>query len=316
MSDIADLLRVALQGRGFERLDKLTPARPADATQFIATSASTKAVVTIVVGRSATIEDLTHTEELAAERGAEGGLLIGLAGVEESARSAPRLSGFEVLDAPEFETLLGKAIVERSIAHDASPPVETRTQPPAPAAACYLKPRVSRLQAAETALGRLLRVDHIEEELVPFRSYSYFWDKLVEGSLKIERVSGTIHVNLATGRLEELTESEIELSGPAEARTLDATITPQDAEARARGHAIAANSKDMRVRSQKGDVLMVEHRRVKPKEDEVKMLLKGTFYVPVFLVKGDNGEVRVNGVSGKVIDEQLKRPSHADIEMV
>ncbi|MBI4394357.1 MAG: hypothetical protein HY556_11290 [Euryarchaeota archaeon] len=316
MSDIADLLRVALQGRGLDRLERLTPARPADATQFMATGPSAKAVVTVVVARSATIEDLTHTEELSAERGAQGGLLIGLAGIDDPVRSAPKLTGFEVMDAPQFETLLGKAIVERSIARSADVLPDSHPPAPLPAAATFLKPRFSRLQAAETALGLLLRVDHIEAELVPFRSYSFYWDRLVEGSLKTERVSGTIHVNLSTGRLEELAEGAMEPSGPAEARTLDAKVTPQEAEAIARRHIIAVNSKDSRVRSQKGDVLMVEHRRVKPKEDEVKIDLKATFYVPVFLVKGDNGEVRINGVSGKVIDEQLKRPSHADIEMV
>lgn len=168
-----------------------------------------------------------------------------------------------------------------------------------------ISPRITQEDVAELA-KQSIRGFRYELELVPYYVYEYSCELVVEGGREEERKVGVIGVN-ALSQDYEVWKSAFEIV--SELKIPHTKLEPKIEEARAteiaEEGAIITNTTEKETVTDRGSVVIIEKRRVRPKNDAIELKKKGLLYLPVWCVEGSNGIMIVNAATGKIIREDF-----------
>lgn len=148
-----------------------------------------------------------------------------------------------------------------------------------------------------------------ELELVPYYIFEYSCETVTEGKAQgsaDERKFGLLGVNALSGEY-ELWKSRIDLVPQVQWThiKLEPKIDSERASVIAHDGVVAINTKEIESVTDKGTALIMERRRVRPKEGAIFLRRKGIIYLPVWCVEGSSGIMLVNAATGKIIKEDF-----------
>jgi hypothetical protein len=145
-----------------------------------------------------------------------------------------------------------------------------------------------------------------ELEVVPYYVFEYSCEIVIDGKAGGERKLGLIGVNALSGDY-ELWKTRFELVPELQwAHTkLEPKLDGEKAEHIARDGVNTEHTNEVENVVDRGTALIMEKRKVQPKEGSVLLRRKGLIYLPVWCAEGSNGVMLVNAVTGKIIKEDF-----------
>jgi hypothetical protein len=161
------------------------------------------------------------------------------------------------------------------------------------------------LEAAST-LGKR-RIKHAfkyDLQLIPYYLFEYHVEFLDEEDGKPGEDHGTIGINALTEEPERWTRQASFTKKIDMAHTkLEPKITDEEAKRIVTDYVIDLSTRTMEYKEEKSHVTVFERKKVRPKEDAVKIAELGLIYLPVWGVVGTNGVVIIDATSGEVLKE-------------
>ena len=220
----------------------------------------------------------------------------------------PELPAMTVMDLDALETMDLEPDLEPE--PPAPVPDEPFTRPLLPVR-CL--PEEARLKVRE----RLFEAHRVEAVLQPVHLFDYECDLLVEGSLRYDTVRGRIQVHGTDKTVVEVDPEAVDPSGftrmtgldrPAEERVL--RTSDERAKERARHFLVEAHTRvvDVQVDDDDHGFAYTEKKPVAPRPDHVRLNHLGTFHRVIWRVRGPNGHVDVDALTGEPIQETLATP--------
>jgi hypothetical protein len=172
-----------------------------------------------------------------------------------------------------------------------------------------VNPRITLEDVTELA-KYTIRGFRYELELVPYYIFEYFCDVVVDGHDAGEKRVGLIGVNALSGDYEQWKTRFGLVPELQWAHTkLEPKIDGEKAEHVAHEGVVSLNTSERENVVDRGTALIIEKRKVRPKEGAVILKRKGLVYLPVWCVEGSNGIMLVNAVTGKIIKEDFYKES-------
>jgi hypothetical protein len=179
-----------------------------------------------------------------------------------------------------------------------------------------LPPRITAEQAAATVRDRLFSVTRAELVLQPVHLADYECDLLIEGSLRYDTLRGRLEVH---GTRKSVRDVDPFLLDPAKARPLPAEVgrsveekplrvAPERAMELARDHLMATHTRIVEIETmdEENDVAFMERKRVAPRPDQLRIEPMGIVERPYWRLRGRNGAVLVDALTGEVTGEELR----------
>lgn len=188
-------------------------------------------------------------------------------------------------------------------------------QAPPTASRPALAPRIDRARAVALARDRLFTVDAAALVLQPVHLFDYECDLLIEGSLRYDTVRGRLEVH---GTAKTVRDVDPLLLEPAKAGPLPRglpvedekalRVTPERAVALAHAHLMETHTRVVEIETadEDGDVSVMEHKKVAPRPDQVRIEPLGVLDRPLWRLRGTNGVVLVDGLTGECVGEELR----------
>jgi hypothetical protein len=144
-------------------------------------------------------------------------------------------------------------------------------------------------------------------ELVPHYVYGYICP-LYMGDEKVSVERGLLSINGLTHKVESWSEKTDVVYGLEVAyKRLEPSISEEEAKRLARRELLRVNSYDKENVREENHVTITEKKRVAPKEDEIVLEGRGTFYIPIWCVEGVHGIMIINAGTGKIVSEDYYR---------
>jgi hypothetical protein len=222
--------------------------------------------------------------------------------------------GIAVWDRNTLESEAGRLVMKELIEkEDAEPAEETVGYSPEPSMETkvkdwgeqIVKPRITMEDVTELA-KYTIRGFRYELELVPYYIFEFTCDVVTDGKDACDRKFGLVGVNALNGESEQWkTRFELVPELQWTHTKLEPKIDVEKSEHIAREGVVSINSSDIEHVSDKGTALIIEKKKVRPKEGAVALKRKGLVYLPVWCVEGSNGVMLVNAVTGKIIKEDF-----------
>lgn len=145
-------------------------------------------------------------------------------------------------------------------------------------------------------------------ELVPHYVYGYACP-LYAGAKKVGVERGMLSVNGLTCKVEQWNErTDVVYALDTSHKLLEPSIGPQEAEELARRELIRVNSFEKEHVHEERHVTITERTKVSPREDEIVLEDRGTYFMPIWCVEGIHGVMAINAGTGKVVSEDYYRP--------
>lgn len=168
-----------------------------------------------------------------------------------------------------------------------------------------LMPKMSLEDVTELA-KYTIRGFKYELELVPYYIFEFACEVISDGRNAGEKRNGIICVNALSGEY-ELWKTRFELIPELRwAHTkLEPRIDVDRAESIAYDGVIAVNTVEIENIVDRGSALIIERKKMRPKEGAVSIRNKGIVYLPVWCIEGSRGIMLVNAVSKKIIKEEI-----------
>ncbi len=227
-----------------------------------------------------------------------------------------------------FDMLAGNAAIAEGMAAPSEGAVETEPTAPASVQAVEERPRpaayahpllpvvVTREDAMAMARERLFETFAVEAVLQPVHLLDYECDLLAEGSLRYDTIQGRIQVH---GTDKTVIEVDREAVDPAGFTKVTDVIADHEralrtsetrARERATGFLMETHTRvvDVQVASDEGSFDYTEKKKVSPRPDHVRLHHLGTFFRVLWRVRGPNGHVDVDALTGEAVEERLQTP--------
>ena len=177
--------------------------------------------------------------------------------------------------------------------------------------------RVTAMQAMARAQERLFRAAAVEMVLQPVHLLDYECDLLAEGSLRYDTVRGRIQVHGTDKSTVEVDAEAVDPGGftkmvpddvPHSERTL--RTSEERAKERARTFLVAAHTRvvNVQVDDTSGSFAYTEKKKVAPRPDHVRLHHLGVFHRVLWRVRGPNGHIDIDGLTGDEVQETLATP--------
>jgi hypothetical protein len=198
-----------------------------------------------------------------------------------------------------------------TLAAPAAPPASG----PAPAAPGVLALAVDREAALRIGVGRLLRVDKAALELLPVYAFGYACRLEAKGAPP-QAKQGLLAVDAVTASVRELPEPQF---GPCAepAGRLAAMVPEPDAADLVKRKVVELHTQKVRIKNNLGrGAAIVADQWVRPDPRSIVLEPRGTWFLPIWRLEGQNGSLRVNGATGAVEEEKLKRAFATDAEFL
>lgn len=238
--------------------------------------------------------------------------LAALEGMDDG-MDAPDAAG-ESLDFMDFDALGdGFADLEPEPAvPDAAPPAAVT-----PFAHPLLPVRVAPAEAMAAVRERLFEADRVERILQPVHLFDYECDLLAEGSLRYDTVSGRIQVHGTDKTSSEVAPEVVDPTGfdkavpdvPASERTL--RVSDDRAKQLGRAFLTEAHTRmvAVSVHDSDGSFDYVEKKKVAPQAEHVRLHHLGVFHRVLWRVRGPNGHIDIDAITGERVEEVLRSPN-------
>ncbi len=141
-----------------------------------------------------------------------------------------------------------------------------------------------------------------ELHLEPYYLFEFSLKVVTEGTMEEKPVSGIIAINAVTGSYEVWrtgyeTTPQIELPHVR----VEPVISLDDSKKKARAGLIKEYTKEKEFTVDDKTVTIIEKRKIRPLESSIKTNYMGLYYLPVWVVEGRDGKVRINAASGEII---------------
>ena len=144
-------------------------------------------------------------------------------------------------------------------------------------------------------------------ELVPHFVFGYICP-LYMGTDKVGVERGLLSINGLTHKVESWSDKSDVVYGLQVAhKRLEPSISGEDARRLARRELVRVNSYDKENVREENHVTITEKKRVAPREDEIVLEDRGTFYIPIWCVEGVHGIMIINAGTGKIVSEDYYR---------
>jgi hypothetical protein len=168
-----------------------------------------------------------------------------------------------------------------------------------------VRPKITLDDVTELA-KYTIRGFRYELELVPYYIYEFSCEVVVDGKDAGKQRLGLIGVNALSGDF-ELWKTRFELVPDMQwAHTkLEPKIDAERAEGLAHDGVISLNTSEVESVVDKGTALIIEKKKIRPREGAITLRRMGLVYLPVWCVEGSSGIMIVNAVTGKIIKEDF-----------
>lgn len=173
-----------------------------------------------------------------------------------------------------------------------------------------IKPIISKEEAMINA-QRKIHGFNVSLILVPYIIFEFTLDIYVEYELTPKSKKGIICINLNTDPehkefifLEKGLETLSSISESHERLKIE--LDTSEAELKARKIIILEYSKPKEDTIPKENVIIIEKKRQKPKEDSMKLNELGFYYWPYWVASGARGTIKINAVDGSEIENNEK----------
>jgi len=144
-------------------------------------------------------------------------------------------------------------------------------------------------------------------ELVPHYVYGYICP-LYMGEEKVSVERGTLSINGLTHKVESWSEkTDVVYALEVAHKRLEPSIGREDAQRLARRELMRVNSYDKENVREENHVTITEKRKVAPREEEIALEDRGTYYIPIWCVEGVHGIMIINAGTGKIVSEDYYR---------
>lgn len=166
-------------------------------------------------------------------------------------------------------------------------------------------PKISQ-EEAKTLTKKVVRSFRFDLQLIPYYIFDYTCE-IVEGPRKKPSMAkGTLGINTLSNHIEEWPESfETASSLDQEFTKLEPAFSLDEALTLIKQAVIELNTRELETIEDKGTAIIIEKKRITPKEDVMEISSRGTVYMPVWCVEGSNGLITIDATSGKVIKEDI-----------
>lgn len=286
--DIRDIISKVFEHRGYEIVS--------DAELLVAKKGNIKIAIKYKLGKL-TVNDIKSFTEMADKK-----IAISTDAISSRVRTLAESSNISLWDRELLANEVGKLVLaDIDNVHSAFAQIFR-------AKFVVLKKTVLKYDAL--FLCKKLNKPSAKLELFPYYIYRYECELLEQGRLLTRKETGVGGVNTITKDYEPLS-IQFEKETMPGGEKLKPQISKKEGLTIAKAGVIDENTKVIEVRSEKGNVVIYEKRTFSPKEDSTSLNYQGIFYVPIWHCEGKNGSMYVNGVTGKVIKEDIK-PSLPD----
>ncbi|UCH87980.1 MAG: hypothetical protein JSV49_06840 [Thermoplasmata archaeon] len=168
-----------------------------------------------------------------------------------------------------------------------------------------MPPRVNR-DEAKTITRKIVRSFRFDLQLVPYYIFDFACE-IEEGKRKAKKLNrGTLGINSLSNIIEEWpAEYDTVSSLDVEYTKLEPAFSAEEALDRIREAVISLNTLEVESIEDKGTAIIIEKKKIKPKEDVMEISSRGVVYMPVWCVEGSNGVIIVDATSGKIVKEDI-----------
>ena len=315
--DLKDLLKMILRDAGAEILER--------DDEFIWAKASDGIYLYLIEDKTAVDGDyvvnfIRKTEQIKGYRG-----IICLKGYNSEATKIAERGGVELTSREEFASIIGEFIIklqergeeipliseedvevvnveEEEEEDEESDVIPIFLEDAEESGEKIIKPLIPELKALQLSKN-YVRGFKTELNLIPYYVFEYSLTLEIEGEAEEKNVAGLIAVNAVKNNY------EIWKTGYETVSTLTqphVKIEPKTSLDKARDLAlnglIKEYTSEKEVKIEDENITIIEKRKTRPKENSIKYNFIGLYYFPVWVVTGREGVVRVNAVSGEIIN--------------
>jgi hypothetical protein len=245
--------------------------------------------------------------------------------MEAAAEPAPAAPAEPLLASPadaapvQLELPLAFGVLDAALepAQDPSPPpAETAPAPLPEPAPERTGPRLLRMQVPRTLAASLARpktrsVDRQFLRLVPHYVFDYEASLLVEGTLEAQKQTGRMAVDAATKKVKPWTypldAGELANDG-ADVDEKPMRLAEADARRILSAELQTLVTRDVVLEEDDSEWSVVVKKKVELAEDELRLVLQGVYFVPIWRVSGKDGSVEIDATNGQVVFEEIAAP--------
>ncbi len=164
-----------------------------------------------------------------------------------------------------------------------------------------IKPIISEDKARAIARKYTMPL-RVELHLVPYYLFEYSLKVVTEGTMEEKNASGIIAINALNGSYEVWktgyeTTSNIDLPHVR----IEPVISLDDSRRYARSGLVKEYTREKEFTVDDQTVTIIEKRKIRPLESSIKTNYMGIYYLPVWVVEGRDGKVRINAASGEIM---------------
>lgn len=168
-----------------------------------------------------------------------------------------------------------------------------------------MEPRISR-EEATVLTKKIVRSYRFDLQLVPYYIFDFSCE-VIEGTDRKKKLNkGTLGINSLSNTVEEWPDRFNTVTTLEQEYTkLEPAFTLEEAQQLIAEAVIAINTREVETIEDKGSAIIIEKKKITPKEDVMEISSRGTVYMPVWCVEGSNGLITVDATSGKIIKEDI-----------
>ena len=168
-----------------------------------------------------------------------------------------------------------------------------------------MEPKISREQA-QGLTKKIVRSYRFDLQLIPYYIFDFACEVVEGQSRKTKMNRGTLGINTLSNHIEEWPEAFDTVSTIEQDYTkLEPAFTLEEASSLVAEAVIELNTREMETIEDKGTAIIIEKKKIQPKEDVMEISSRGTVYMPVWCVEGSNGLITVDATTGRVIKEDI-----------
>lgn len=166
-----------------------------------------------------------------------------------------------------------------------------------------LKPNISR-DKAEMIAKKFVHPISFELNLVPYYLYDYQCEFLI-AEKSIEKTAGTVGINGVTKFGELWFNFDFTENLEIQHKKILPSFDFQTALDIAKNQIIELNTRSIEATTNSESVVIIEKKKIKPKEENIEIKARGIIYLPLWVVAGHNGKVVIDAVNGDVNEKKL-----------
>jgi hypothetical protein len=168
-----------------------------------------------------------------------------------------------------------------------------------------MTPRVSKDEAS-IITKKVVRSFRFDLQLIPYYIFDYVCE-ISEGKGADQSLAkGTLGINTLSNTIEEWPDSFDTVSNLDQEYTkLEPSFSSEEALEKILEAVVSLNTREVESIEDRGTAIIIEKKKIRPKEDAMEISPRGMVYMPVWCVEGSNGVIIVDATIGRIIKEDI-----------